>query len=201
MSVHLCCFIHFLIWCQQAGSRQRSIICGRFLGYYTLPCFYRNWHRKDMYTGMKVQAVWFPAFLQQSGQVAAILLVLLFLAMVYSWRRKKSGSLWIYGYAVIDVIRFLRFCAAGKRHSQYGRKWKDVCRNLHTFPFWKKYIWGCKYRTHFCCAGQQYFPDRLGRACRIGRTENKKFDKNAAVICSGILYPWICTDPHRASVV
>mgnify|MGYP006917318361 CR=1 FL=1 len=34
---------------------------------YTLPCFYRNWHRKDMYTGMKVQAVWFPAFLQQSG--------------------------------------------------------------------------------------------------------------------------------------
>lgn len=36
---------------------------------------------------------------------------------------------------------------------------------------------------------------------RIGRTENKKFDKNAAVICSGILYPWICTDPHRASVV
>lgn len=30
--------------------------------------------------------------------------LLLFLAMVYSWRRKKSGSLWIYGYAVIDVI-------------------------------------------------------------------------------------------------
>ena len=35
----------------------------------------------------------------------------------------------------------------------------------------------------------------------INLPENKKFDKNAAVICSGILYPWICTDPHRASVV
>ena len=43
-------------------------------------------------------------FCSSQEQVAAILLVLLFLAMVYSWRRKKSGSLWIYGYAVIDVI-------------------------------------------------------------------------------------------------
>ena len=42
-------------------------------------------------------------FCSSQEQVAAILLVLLFLAMVYSWRRKKSGSLWIYGYAVIDV--------------------------------------------------------------------------------------------------
>lgn len=116
-------------------------------------------------------------FCSSQEQVAAILLVLLFLAMVYSWRRKKSGSLWIYGYAVIDVISLLRFCAARETAFAVCRKWKDVCRNLHTFPFGKNIYGGCKYRTHFCCAGQQYFPDRLGRACRIGRTENKNLIK------------------------
>lgn len=141
-------------------------------------------------------------FCSSQEQVAAILLVLLFLAMVYSWRRKKSGSLWIYGYAVIDVISLftiLRCPGNGIRSMQ------EVEGRMPEFAYFsvleKIYMGAANIERIFVAAGQQYFPDRLGRACRIGRTENKKFDKNAAVICSGILYPWICTDPHRASVV
>ena len=93
------------------------------------------------------------------------MLVLLFLAMVYSWRRKKSGSLWIYGYAVIDVISLftiLRCPGNGIRSMQ------EVEGRMPEFAYFS--VW-------------------------------EKIYMGAAVICSGIWYPWICTDPHRASVV
>lgn len=71
----------------------------------------------------------------------AILLVLLFLAMVYSWRRKKSGSLWIYGYAVIDVISLFTIL---RRPGNGIRSMQEVEGRMPEFAYfsvWEKNIY------------------------------------------------------------
>ena len=53
-------------------------------------------------------------FCSSQEQVAAILLVMLFLALLYNWHRKKAGSLWIYGYFAVDLISlFMILCCPG----------------------------------------------------------------------------------------
>lgn len=53
-------------------------------------------------------------FCSSQEQVAAILLVMIFLALLYNWHRKKAGSLWIYGYFAVDLISlFTILCCPG----------------------------------------------------------------------------------------